>query len=267
MASTAAELSTLLCIHGFSGSWRNWDPVIGELGRHHRVQVARLAGHADGPELAPGTAVTVTALADQLERDLDRMGLDRAHLVGNSLGGWLSLELAARGRALSVTALSPALGWYPGPHLRVLRLKLIAGRTVFSAITPFAGMVLKSHRLRRALFGGVMAHSERLEVADLAAFSRDNLRCTIYFDLMKSFLGAQAQLGEVTCPVRIEWSEYDALIPRAPFGARFPALLPNARFSTIAGVGHVPMYDDPVLVSRTVTDFTTAVDAGRDTAS
>lgn len=259
----AAQPSPLVCIHGFSGSWRHWEPIVAELAGHHRVVVARLAGHAGGPALPAGTAVTVTALADQLERDLDEAGLDKVHLVGNSLGGWLSLELSVRGRALSVTALSPALGWRPGgSYLRTLRFKLVAGRKVFSAIAPYAGTLLEPTWIRRALFNGAMAHSERRPVSDLVAFGRDNLDCSIYFELMESFLSTEAQLGKIDCPVHVAWSERDALIPFEPYGVRFPELIPQARFSTLAGVGHVPMFDDPALVARTVLDFTGTVDAG-----
>ncbi|MCH9731191.1 MAG: alpha/beta fold hydrolase [Actinomycetia bacterium] len=266
MSALASDFSPLVCIHGFSGSWRNWVPIVPELERHHRVHVARLAGHARGPALPDGVPITVTALADQLERDFDAAGIGQAHLVGNSLGGWLSLELAARGRALSVVALSPALGWQASvAHLRRLKLKLVGGRKVLAAIAPYAETALKHRRLRQALFNGAIAHSERLTITELAAFGRDNLRCSIYFELMASFLTTEAQLGNIACPVHIAWSELDALIPRDPYGVRFPTLVPQAQFSTIAGVGHVPMYDDPPLVAATITEFTRKVDA--DTAS
>ncbi|OKH73777.1 hypothetical protein EB72_17905 [Mycobacterium sp. SWH-M1] len=261
MGPDAEVRSPLVCIHGFSGSWRNWVPIVPVLERRHEVLVVRLAGHADGPELPGDTPATVPALADQLERDLDRAGVDTAHLVGNSLGGWLSMELAARGRALSVTALSPALGWQPtGAHLRTLRMKLVAGRRLFSAIAPFAETVLGFRPLRGALLTGAVAHSERISVNDAAAFVRDNLRCSIYTDLMNSFLSTEAQLSDIDCPVHIAWSELDALIPFDPYGVRFPTLVPGARFSTVAGVGHVPMYDDPALVAQTITAFTAEVD-------
>lgn len=256
-----ADASPLVCIHGFSGSWRNWVPIVPALEQHHDVHVARLAGHARGPQLPAGTPVTVSALADQLERDLDRAGITRAHLVGNSLGGWLSLELAARGRALSVTALSPALGWEPeGKHLRQLASKLRVGRKLYSAVAPYAEFVLASHRIRRVLLGGAMAHSDRIAVVEAAAFLRDNLRCEIYFDLMDSFLSTTHTLGSIDCPVKIAWSDKDDLIPYQPYGIRFPKLVPQAEFTTLPGVGHVPMYDDPDLVARAVLDFTVAVD-------
>lgn len=262
MAVQEAGASPLVCIHGFSGSWRNWVPIIPDLEQHHRVLVAPLAGHARGPRLADGAPVTVEALADQLEHDLDKAGFTRAHLVGNSLGGWLALELAARGRALSVTALSPALGWEPhGRHLRQLSVKLKTARPVFSALGPYAEFVMRSKWIRQRLLSAAMAHSDRISLVDAAAFVRDNLRCDIYFDLLEAVLDGDHQLGSVDCPVQIAWAERDSLIPYQPYGVRFPKLVPHAEFSTIRGVGHVPMYDDPPLVTRTIVDFTARVDA------
>src|SRR5204862_2087176 len=53
-------------------------------------------------------------LADAVERAMDAAGFETAHIAGNSLGGYVALQLAARGRARSVVALAPAGGWAPG---------------------------------------------------------------------------------------------------------------------------------------------------------
>ena len=81
--------------------------------RSHDVLAVNLAGRVGGPGLAV-TSVSVNALVDAVERDLDAAGFDTAHVVGNSLGGWIALELASRGRARSVVALAPAGGWEQG---------------------------------------------------------------------------------------------------------------------------------------------------------
>ena len=71
-----------------------------------------LAGHAGGPAIEG--EVTDAAIADAVERAMDEAGFETAHLVGNSLGGYIALQLAARGRARSVVALAPAGGWAVG---------------------------------------------------------------------------------------------------------------------------------------------------------
>ncbi len=101
--------SPLVCLHGFSDTWRLWELVLPMLERRHDVLASTLPGHAGGPELAG--EVSATLIPDAVERAMDEAGFETAHIAGNSLGGLVALELAARGRARSVVAFAPAGGW------------------------------------------------------------------------------------------------------------------------------------------------------------
>ncbi len=79
------------------------------LERQHDVLAPTLPGHAGGPAIE--AEISEAVLADAVERAMDEAGFETAHVVGNSLGGYVALQLAARGRALSVVALAPAGGW------------------------------------------------------------------------------------------------------------------------------------------------------------
>src|SRR4051794_41634827 len=104
----------LVLIHGFSGTAGIWEPILPALREHHDVTNVNLVGQCGGDPFPDGVTPSLNALADGIEADMDKAGIEKAHLVGNSLGGWLALELAHRGRALTVVALSPAGGWEPG---------------------------------------------------------------------------------------------------------------------------------------------------------
>ena len=80
------------------------------LERQHDVLAPTLAGHAGGPPIE-GEVSADGLLADAIERAMDEAGFETAHIVGNSLGGFVALQLAARGRARTVVALAPAGGW------------------------------------------------------------------------------------------------------------------------------------------------------------
>lgn len=202
---------------------------------------------------------TAAALADRLERELDVAGVDRAHLVGNSLGGWLALELAARGRALSVKELSPALGWESeGAHLHRLNLKFAMARRLAGA--PLLPALFRSGIGRRIGLKLAVAHGDRMSPEAARAFAHDMSECTIWQPLKDWFLRTEHTLGSIDCPVRIAWAEEDAMIPRRPYGNRFPELVPDAEWVALPGVGHVPMYDDPALVVSTVLELTASVD-------
>src|SRR5918994_3852076 len=100
----------LVLIHGFTARWRCWLPVLGLLAPRFEVIAPTLHGHDGGPPSPPG-AETLAQATDHFESLLDGLGVGTAHLAGNSLGGALALELAKRGRARSVVAISPGGGW------------------------------------------------------------------------------------------------------------------------------------------------------------
>ena len=70
-----------------------------------------MPGFGASPPLPDDAAPTPQALAAGIGRFMDGLGMERAHMVGNSLGGWVALELAKTRRALSVTGLSSAGFW------------------------------------------------------------------------------------------------------------------------------------------------------------
>src|SRR4051812_36466030 len=101
----------IVLLHGATSSPRIWQPVVAALGDRHTVLTPTLAGHLGGPPLRLGPGSVVERIAEDMCEQLDAAGVGSAHLVGNSLGGWIALELARRGRARSVLAFSPAGGW------------------------------------------------------------------------------------------------------------------------------------------------------------
>lgn len=102
----------MACLHGFTDTWRSWDLVLPALERRHDVLAPTLLGHAGGPSLHGEFSEPL--LIDAVERAMDEAGFETAHIVGSSLGGYVALQLAARGRARSVVALAPAGGWAKG---------------------------------------------------------------------------------------------------------------------------------------------------------
>src|SRR4051794_40729900 len=95
----------LVCLHGFMDTWRTWELALPTLERTHDVLALTLPGHAGGRPI--GKELTTTLFAEAVEDAMDEAGMATAHLAGNSLGGHVALQLAARGRAESVIALAP----------------------------------------------------------------------------------------------------------------------------------------------------------------
>jgi pimeloyl-ACP methyl ester carboxylesterase len=93
----------LLLIHPLGADIVVWEPVLERLATQRDVIAVDMPGFGASPALANGSEPTPTALAAAIGRFLDSLGLERVHVAGNSLGGWVAFELAKAGRALSAT--------------------------------------------------------------------------------------------------------------------------------------------------------------------
>lgn len=249
----------LVLLHPGGASWRAWLPVLPALSVRHEVFAPSLAGHRDGPRFGPGERVSFQTITDHLERDLDEAGLGTVHVAGNSLGGAVALELARRGRARSVVGFSPA-GHIPSPWMakRVLGAIELGRR---AALSPGAVRLLNVRSCRRALMRPMVHHGERVPAGDLVLDAR---ACRITPALLRGVLaeGPFQPFDPGDVPVRIAWSRHDRVISWRTFGAPLAEKVSGAEVIMLPGVGHVPMYDDPALVVRTILEVTTVVDGG-----
>ena len=251
----------LVLIHGFADSARIWEPVLPALRERHEVLAPTLCGHMDGEPLGEGVEASMSALADGVERAMDRAGFEDAHLCGNSLGGWVALDLARRGRARSIVLLAPAGGWAHGSRAeRRLKWMFTIGGKLNARLEPHAERLVRRPGVRKLLFGQAVRHPERLSPAAAAARIRSSARCTIYWGLMDAILrdGPPAWLGDVRAPVLVAWPECDRILPVKRYSRPFRELIQGAEWRDLPGVGHVPMSDDPSLVARAILDWTAA---------
>jgi pimeloyl-ACP methyl ester carboxylesterase len=259
-ASDPAQAPIVL-LHGATSSARTWDPLLPMLSPNYRVFAPNLAGHRGGPPLPAGPAAVVDRIVDATCRQLDEAAIDTAHLVGNSLGGWVALELARRGRALSVLALSPAGAWRCPRDLRRLLILFRAG----AALGRVNNMptIAANKRVRRILLLLMAEHADRMTPAQVAAAFEDIVTCTALPEILHGARdnGPIKPVSDVGCRVRIAWGLNDRMLPFMRYGAPMLAAVPAAEFGFLAGVGHVPMVDDPMLIARTILDFVKRTDS------
>jgi pimeloyl-ACP methyl ester carboxylesterase len=202
-------------------------------------------------------------IVDDTGRQLDEAGVQTGHLVGNSLGGWVALELARRGRATSVLALSPAGSWRSAADLQRMLMIFRVGRVLRrSRALP---RIAADPRARRVLLHAMAEHADRLTAAQTVAIFEDMAGCAVLDQLLA---GARAA-GPIAplaadCPIRITWGGRDRTLPFARYGRPMVAAVPDAELTTMAGVGHVPMIDDPDGVARAILDFVEGVSSQRD---
>jgi pimeloyl-ACP methyl ester carboxylesterase len=248
----------LVCLHGFMDTWRTWDLVSPALERRHDVLALTLPGHAGGPALAGG--VTTDGFVDAVERAMDTAGLGVAHLVGNSLGGYLALRLAARGRATSVVAFAPAGGWAPGDraHEGLLRAQQLLQEQM-KAAAPHAEALVATPEGRRRATRRITTNFEHLPPDLLAHQMLGIAGCRAAVPLIENALreGWTLDPERITCPVRIVWGTADRLLPWPQAAVRYrDDWLPHADWVILDGIGHCPQLDVPVEAAQLILGFT-----------
>ncbi len=253
----AGEGEPVVLLHGFTGHWRHWKPVLADLVARYEVIAPTLSGHNGGPAYPSGVGLEKVADAgDSLERHLDELGVGTAHLVGNSMGGALALELAKRGRARSVVAISPGGGWELGGRepQRIARYFARQMRMVRASRKQIPRLMLRPGT-RKLAMRDIMRHGELISPADAVDMSLDPLGCTIVGEVLSSLRSGRGHLEDpeqVAAPTLIAWAELDRILPLATCSARFRREIPNAEFRILPRVGHVPMWDDTRLVVNTI---------------
>jgi pimeloyl-ACP methyl ester carboxylesterase len=247
----------LVLLHGFTDTWRTWQLVLPALERH-AVLAPTLPGHAGGPPLP--AVVTADDLADSVERAMDAAGFETAHIAGNSLGGYVAMQLAARGRARSVVALAPAGGWAPDDaSFRDVLDHFTAMREGLRAAAPHADALAATAEGRRRATRFLTERSEHLPPALVAHLLVGAAACT----------GAQALIAaaheggwpldpeRVTCPVRVVWGTADRLLPWPAAAERYRRdWLPHGDWVELDGVGHCPQLDVPLETAELILGWT-----------
>jgi pimeloyl-ACP methyl ester carboxylesterase len=248
----------MVCLHGFTDTWRTWELVLPALEREHDVLAPALPGHAGGPAL-DGDAGGET-LADAVERAMDDAGFRTAHLVGNSLGGYLALNLATRGRADSVVALAPAGGWAVGDPLQAQVFEyFITARELLKTAVLHADQIVATENGRRRATAFITENFEHIPAELLAhqivgAASCEAEPLMIHGSRPESW---SLESERITCPVRIVWGTDDKILPWPSAAARYrEEWLPHADWVELDGVGHCPQLDVPVEVAQLILDFT-----------
>ena len=241
-ARLAARCSCSL--HTLGTDHRMWDPVIERLARERDVIAVDMPGFGGSPPLDGGGPVRPAAWPPRWSGFLrDELGVEHPHVAGNSLGGWVALELGAaavpRGRhGDRARRACGAAGWRPEARRGARRPPRRAAR---------AAVLMAATSLRRLRDGGddrpSRADPGRRRVGGSCAPTRARPGFEASSNAMRA-RRASATSAEITVPVTLGWPELDRLVRAARRtcrrGPRDPA----------AGCGHLPTYDDPGAVAR-----------------
>jgi pimeloyl-ACP methyl ester carboxylesterase len=238
----------LILLHGQGNSRRTWNPVIPLLAAERDVIAVDLPGHGDSSLRPNGHGDTPAEIALAVADLLDELALDSAHIAGNSLGGWVALELGRLHRARTVTAVSPAGLWRRSApvYIRVAMRQARISSRVVHRLAPNAPRT----RLVKALFlVQASGHPTKVPYDVALAAVRDmaiapGFRETLRGLEQRSFRDSAA----IDVPVTVAFGTRDrVLLP--PLARRRDELPTRSRWVKLAGCGHIPMFDDPAALA------------------
>jgi pimeloyl-ACP methyl ester carboxylesterase len=255
----------LLFIHGLSGSWPNWLeqlPVFA--GRSaiatRRVIAVDLPGFGHSP--MPREPISISGYARTLDALLDALDVDAAAVVGNSMGGFVSAELAINfPQRVERLVLVSAAGLSTYNHRGATRAlpSLRRAERVIAAyaswVAAHSEIVARRPGLRNATLGLVTAHPSRLPAAvaaeQIRGAGKPGLIQALQANLDYDF---RDRLGEIACPTLIVWGDNDRVITPRDADV-FAELIPGSRKVIFKDTGHMAMLERPTAFNALLDEF------------
>ena len=235
----------LLLLHGYTATWRCWTPLIAPLAERFDVFAPTIGGHTGGPPLPDGDSIDIVVAG--LEAMLDELGWATAHVAGFSLGGWVAFELAKRGRARTVTAISPGGATTERQEREARRIKALFARLHVGArsISPIVDELVTRPAFRRFALREQMVHAERMSPAEAHDMIDSSWRTPVFWRFWRE-IGSPPGLEDletVGVPTTVLWGDRDIVLPPRLHWPFFRDRLPHARHRTLTDAGHVPLWD------------------------
>jgi pimeloyl-ACP methyl ester carboxylesterase len=249
----------IVFIHGLSGSWQNWLEQLPVFAREHRVITFDLPGF--GASEMPAQKITISGYGRFVAALLDELEVGSAAIVGNSMGGFIGMELAIRfpERAERLALVSAA--GLSIEYLRNERALAVLG-TLENRLAAYSGwLASRSDALarrpgaRRLIFGIVAHRPDRLPGPLVAEQVRGSGKPGFLpaLDALTDY-PIRDRLGEIACPTLIVWGSEDKLVP-ARDADEFARLIPNSRKVVWPETGHVAMLERPAAFNALLEAF------------
>jgi abhydrolase domain-containing protein 6 len=243
--------SPLLLLHGFSASKETWYGFARHLVGAHRVIIPDLAPFGAGT--SEGLSNTVSAQVKRVDALLEALDVTRAHVVGNSMGGYIGALLAVRHpeRVATLTLIDSAGVDMPRPSAGARRLE--KGENLFmiddaeDADAFFDMIFVKKPPITPSIRADFVA-TERARRVELQRW---------FEELRGDYVPLEPLLGDVRAPTLVVWGREDQVLD-VSMAEVFANGVPDVRVHILPNVGHCPQMEEPSLVAGLVRDFAAA---------
>ena len=225
----------VVLLHGLFGKPGNWDECVRHLAPRGPVLVPDLGLFA-----LPAAQANVEGIGASVGDWLRTRGVERAVLVGNSLGGHVALHLAvSRPELAAALVLTGSSGLFERGFERVPR-------------HPSREWLID--RIREVFFDGAYVTPALVDEVAAVINDRTSARQLVRIAKAAKQHPLRAELHRVRCPVLLLWGTQDQITPPA-VAREFQALLPQAELRFIDRCGHAAMLEQPAAFSASVGEF------------
>jgi len=262
----------LVLIHGMAGSSETWRAVLPRLSRRYRVVAPDLLGH--GQSAKPRGDYSLGAFAVWLRDLLDELGISRATIVGQSLGGGVAMQFVyqhpdycERLILISSGGLGPDVGW-------TLRLLSAPGAELILPVIAPRPVLTAGNKLRSWLSSAGIQSPRGAEMWSAYSSLSDSETRQAFLRTLRSVVDHRGQAVSALnrlhltadLPTMVIWGDQDRIIP-VEHGYAVHEARQGSRLEVLAGVGHFPHVERPGEVADLIDDFinttTQATDATR----
>jgi pimeloyl-ACP methyl ester carboxylesterase len=270
-----ARISTLtmgagpdvLLLHGLGSAKSSFFDAAAALSRRYRVHVLDLPGF--GASSKPATApYTARYFADTVRATMDALGIARAHVAGNSMGGRVAIELGLRHpeRVASLVLLCPAVAFVKRtyhPLVRIFRpeLGLLPHRFAREKVAEHLwSLFADPDAIDPSVADVVVDEFQRIYASPGGRIAFLASARNIYLDAPFGRNGFYGRLSQLEPPTLFVWGSHDTVIPPA-FGRHVARWLPSAEQIVLDGCGHVPQVERAAQCTGLMERFFARVDA------
>ena len=252
------EGPALVFAHGLGASWQSWLENIPEFARDHRVVAMDLPGF--GYSESPSEDISIEYYANWTFRLLDELGIDAAAVVGNSMGGFVSAELAIKvpARVQRLVFVSAAIFWQNRRRAQPLvQLARMSDAVVARALVRATDDIATRRRLRYAALATAGFRYPQYVSDELAhEMVRSARRTDGFLPALQALAGydLEEELPKISCPTLIVWGANDQLVS-VKDAERLEDLIPASRREVFERTGHVAMLERPERFNRLLEEF------------
>jgi pimeloyl-ACP methyl ester carboxylesterase len=247
----------LVFVHGLSGCWQNWLENIPHFARTHRVIAVDLPGFGASP--MPPWDVSIPAYGRFIRDFLERLGVGRCSLVGNSMGGFIATEVAIgeQERVDDLVLVSAAGITWARARREPAEMLARVGRAAAPLALRYQKSAIRRPKIRERAFRGVFHDPNGLRREMLWENIVPAFQSPGYFDAMRNLVGydIRNRLAEIEVPTLIVWGRNDRVVPVPAALAYKKRIGDNAELVIFDRCGHVPQIERPVRFNRVVEEF------------